>query len=711
MKIPIYVFLQITMLLWISSCSQSDSGHFQLCSEDETASVYILPGEPEYVHLAAQDLISDVEKITGKKIPLISSIEEGDNNCIIVGSANLIRDDERIKQIVGNDFDGLEGKWEAYRVKNYKRDKNYLVISGSDYRGTMFGIYDFIEQYLGVDPLYFWTDFEPEKKEKLSWPQINIEQEEPTFKYRGWFLNDEDLLTEWMESAGPRFIDYPFYSQVVNPKIMEKVVEAMLRLRYNLIIPASFIDIGNPPEKQLVDIAAARGVFLSMHHIEPMGVNGFTYRNYWKERGEDYKFSFYSNPEAMKEIWRVYAERWAEYPNVVWQIGLRGTADRPMWTDDPNIPKSDEFRGKLISDAMKVQMEIIKSVDAREEIPVTTTLWMEGSNLNKEGYLTFPDDVMVIFSDNSPGWELQPDFFETEREPGRKYGIYYHHQLWGTGPHLAQGVSPSKAYEIFKLAVDYDSHEYAILNVSNIREFPLGIEANAEIMYNFNEFDPDIFFAGWCEQRFGGAAKEAEAAYRQFFNSYQTHGERDMVFLLDGQMRSFGLGLLRNLKARLSEPQKNHKKLIDFNNRWVGNISIEEVAKKIYLQKEGMTKAGELAEQAQAKLNGQSLDFFEVNMIAQQKILLGINTWLDALVNATIAANDEDWKTSVSLLEDSMKGFDLIWEGKELGSRGEKWENWYRGDKKMNLPDVEKSTREVLETAQKSILELPQKLK
>jgi len=708
MKKSIYVLFQISIIIWLSSCSQFNKGHFQLCSGDKTASVYILPGEPEYVNLAVNDLISDVEKITGNKMPLVSSIEESSDNCIIIGSADHIKRNDRINQITGGDLDGLYGKWEAYRVKNYQGDKNYLVISGSDYRGTMFGIYDFIEHYLGVDPLYYWTDYEPEEQKELSWATIDINQQEPDFQYRGWFLNDEDLLTEWMEGAGPRFIDYPYYSQVVNPKIMEEVTEALVRLRYNLIIPASFVDIGNPPEKQLVDIAARRGVFLSMHHIEPMGVSGFTYRNYWKERGKEYKFSFYSNPEAMKEVWKHYAEMWSEYDNVIWQIGLRGTADRPMWTDDPTIPKSDEFRGKLISDAMKVQMDIIRSVDKRKEIPVTTTLWMEGSHLNKEGYLTFPEDVMIIFADNSPGWELQPDFFETEREPGRKYGIYYHHQLWGTGPHLAQGVSPSKAYEIFKLAVDHDSYDYGILNVSNIREFPLGLEANSAIMYNFNQFDPDSYLAEWCEKRFGEAAEEAEAAYSQFFDSYQTHGEDDMVFLLDGQMRSFGRGLLRNLNSRLSEPQKSHKKLTEFNNRWVGKISIEDVAKKVKLQKEGVAKAGELAEQARAKLEGQSLDFFEVNMIAQQKILLGINTWLDALLSATMEANEEDWKASVNMLEESMKGFELIWKGKELGSQGEKWKHWYRGDKKMNLPNVEKRTNEVLKTAQKSILELPE---
>ena len=699
MRKIIFFLLPISMILSLSSCSQSGRNKFVMTSKNTSADVYILPGEPDYLHLAVQDLISDVEKISGKKLSVITDLASSADHCIVIGTVDRIDMSSEVKEITGNDLAGLKGKWEAYRVKNYIKDKNYLVISGSDSRGTMFGIYDFIESYLEVDPLYFWTDREPQKQNVLSWSEINILQDEPTFAYRGWFINDEDLLTEWMDSPGPRYIDYPFYSQVANPGITERTVEALLRLRYNLLIPASFVDIGNPPEKLLVDAAAKRGVFLSMHHIEPLGVSGFTFFNYWKAKGKDYKFSFYSHPKEITEVWQAYAEKWAQYPNVIWQIGLRGIADRPMWMADPSIPESDSIRGKLISDAMKVQMDIIRSVDKREKIPVTTTLWMEGSNLNKAGHLTFPEDVMVIFSDNSPGWVLQPDFYETEREPGRKYGIYYHHALWGTGPHLAQGVPPSKTYEIFKLAVDYKSHHYAILNVSNVREFAIGLKASSDMLYNFNDFNPDAFLEEWCISRFGKAAKEAEAAYRQFFDSYQVHGEQNMVFLLDGQMRGRGLGMLRNLRASLTNPEKYKRDDSFLYDRRVGTIPFAEFAEKVNIQKESLEKAGELAEQARNKLDGQSLNLLETNLIAHQQILLGITTWLDALVRATDALDSGDLNTGLTSLEEAVNAFELIHAGKALGSRGEKWQHWYRGDTKMNLGSVEKSTLELLEIA------------
>ena len=242
--------------------------------------------------------------------------------------------------------DGLKGKWEAYRVETVG---SRLIIAGSDERGTMFGLYAFIEKYLGVDPLYYWASRPPQPRATLAWDSVKISSGEPTFRFRGWFINDEDLLTEWKDGGGKRQIDYPYYGQVVNREVMRAVAEALVRSRFNLIIPASFVDILNPPEEALVQECARRGVFVSQHHVEPLGVSAFSYFNYWKKRGRDLKYSYFSHPAEVREVWRAYAEKWAAYPNVIWQLGLRGIADRPMWLADPNTPQSDADRGRLIS--------------------------------------------------------------------------------------------------------------------------------------------------------------------------------------------------------------------------------------------------------------------------------------------------------------------------------------------------------------------------
>src|SRR2546428_11209556 len=63
-------------------------------------------------------------------------------------------------------------------------------------RGTIYAIYEFSEEFLGVDPLYYWTDHEPVGRALIELPAA-LDKHFPAavFKYRGFFINDEALLT------------------------------------------------------------------------------------------------------------------------------------------------------------------------------------------------------------------------------------------------------------------------------------------------------------------------------------------------------------------------------------------------------------------------------------------------------------------------------------------------------------------------------------
>jgi hypothetical protein len=472
------------------------------------------------VRLAAEDLASDVQKITGRKPE------------VVVGG--VLPDGPCVKLVTKGG-----GPWESYRVE---AKNGRLEIEGCDARGTMFGVYAFCEQYLKVDPLGFWSGREPAKRPELRWDSVLLASGSPSFKFRGWFINDEDLLTEWMEGGGTRNIDYPYYGQVVNREAMRAVVEALVRSRFNLIIPASFIDILNPPEAALVQECVRRGVFVSQHHVEPMGVSAFSYFNYWKARGRDLKYSYFSQPAEVREVWRVYAEKWAAYPNVIWQLGLRGIADRPMWMADATVPQSDEDRGRIISEAMSDQVKILEEVCPKQPRLMSTTLWAEGSILNQKGFLTVPEGTLIVFADNSPGWKWQQDFYETPRNPKYAYGVYYHHGLIGSGPHLAQVVPPHKTFEMMRTAREKGAGEYAIFNVANIREFVLGIDATAKMTWRMEGYEPDAWLDGWVKERFSAKQAEIVNAYKIYFNAYQIHDQQQVPFMMDGQMFGGGNG-------------------------------------------------------------------------------------------------------------------------------------------------------------------------
>lgn len=354
MKTNVFTCGAILMLSLLFTGCTSDADQWVLVKQDDVATVFLPETSTGPIRLAVQYLIGDVQKITGKKITVTHNPDQISGSAIIV--ANMQQPEERkLVSQINPDLDSLAGKWEAYavyRVQSFKNSENPLLMVGSDERGTMFAIYHFIEKYLQVDPFYYWNGMEPQKRDELVFDNVEIFQDEPDFKYRGWFMNDEDLITEFVNGAGQRDIDYRYYGQVVHPDVITRIFEALIRSRYNLTIPASFVDIMNPPERRLVEEAAKRGLFISQHHVEPVGVSAFTFSNYWKERGREPKYSFFSSRNEMEEVWEKYIAEWSKFPNVVWQIGLRGIADSPMWLTDSNIPQSDSARGALISEAM-----------------------------------------------------------------------------------------------------------------------------------------------------------------------------------------------------------------------------------------------------------------------------------------------------------------------------------------------------------------------
>ncbi|MDR2706033.1 MAG: glycosyl hydrolase 115 family protein [Planctomycetaceae bacterium] len=707
------------------------SEHFVLASPQQQSVIYVSEKEQECVKIAVQDLIGDVKKITGIELKITNSVSK-DDSVLIIGTADILENNTVLKSLKFELPENFSSKWECFRIENISSDK--LVICGSDERGTIFGIYDFLEKQLGVDPFYFWKDREPVKRSEISIQKLSVTSNEPTFRYRGWFINDEDLLTEWKEGGGNRNIDYPYYHQVVHPEIMDKITETLVRNKFNLIIPASFIDIMNPAEEELVKTASRRGVFLSQHHVEPLGVSAFSYFNYWKAKdGSKPLFSFYSNRDKLIEVWNLYAERWAKYPNVIWQIGLRGIADRPMWSTDPKIPQSDAKRGQIISEAIFVQQEIVRKFDHHDKPPMTVTLWAEGSQLFHQKFLKLPEEAIIIFSDNSPGWKFQNDFYSIEREANKLYGVYYHHQLWGSGPHLAQGISPRWTWTVFKETLEFPATDYAILNVSNIREFVLGLEVSGKILYNFKDFDSEKFMEQWTELNFPSKPKEIKKLYDDYFSAFVLHPTIKTPLLLDGLIKQRGLNILKTIQlyvtdntqfhknppkistvpikietthpvealrpAFINEQQKNDGKMLvgmGLSDAYPSVKTDDATLLMVQTQRKAFEEIAVNAKTILPMLTDKEQKFFKTNLIAQNEIMLALSDWYENIILARIILAYGHKDAAVEYLQRAVQSLERIDTARQFLTEDEKWQFWYRGDKKINLNDIVAKTAETL---------------
>ncbi len=667
-----------------------------LFDENAIADVFCHHGEARSLALAVEDLRNDLRAISGRTACIKRYLPRDEDGYVVVGS---LTNPGFAAWVAGRGVDtaAIAGRWEHYLISTFGDRRQNLLICGSDARGAIFGVYEVCQRCLGVDPLSVWTDNEPQRRERLVIAPLHVVDGPKTFRYRGIFINDEDLLTEWRSGGGRRYTTYPFYHQVVHQDIISKIAETALRLKMNLIIPASLIDIENPAEENLVRLVTERGLLVSQHHVEPLGVSHFTWDNYWAARGKQIPPSFVTQREAFREIWTHYVRRWAQYPGVLWQLGLRGRGDRPVWWNDPAVPPSDEERCALISQAYAMQYDILKNVLGSEDFECTATLWLEASDLQKAGVLTYPERAILVFADHGPTQMMRDDYFLTRREPSRRYGLYHHVAFWGDGPHLVDGTSLAKLHANYSNAVQRGDTAYSILNVCNVREFVIGMEAVAQMTWDFASFDCDEYLGHWLTRELGAeAAAAASAVYRQHMEAYVKLGSNRFggeLLLIDGITRILGNSLLDALAGTFQQPAFRHG---SWRERFASGADLAA-----WVQRELPSAISRwqavlgAAHEALPAVAPSRRQFFTDHFIVQAEIMHGLYAWCLALAHAVAASEAGDADARTRHLRDALFHMQKLLLDRRKAEHGA-WQNWYRGDKKMNLPSIVARMKDML---------------
>ncbi len=660
---------------------------------------------------AKNDFLSDLQKITGNKVSQTLA-----SKVFIAKVADIDFVNDVVFKNLTNLKGNLTGKWESYQV--FTKDGNLYII-GSDLRGTMWGMYHFMEKYLGVDPMYLWTGKTPTHQSNLVFDKIAINTAEPSFKFRGWFINDEDYLKGWKQFKGGMEDDsHNSRSTVITPEVSKMIIETMLRLRMNLIIPSSYNDILNPDEEIAVNEAAKRGLFISQHHIAPLGVSAYSFDDYFTKQGKEIPlYSYYSNPKKMEEVWETYVKAWTKYPDVVWQLGLRGRGDQAMWVMDPAIPKNDSIRGKIITDAVMAQYHLVKKYNPNAF--TTFTLWWEVARLMKQGYIKaneLPDDLTIVFADNSPGWGISPDFYTTERKANKHYGLYYHQQLWNTGPHFVQAIPPSKTYEVLNEAYQQQTN-YCIFNVGNIREFTLGLKAGANMLFDMKAFPNSSPIQDFCNGYYGKWAKKASSIYQAFFDHYLLD-KNDSFRTGFTEMPNSPYILDGNLAIRMEAMLDDFNHVLDLHlfksaswnvKKAYVSLTLESMPRfrepdgkvitwakehAIYLaeiekQKQNLAKVIDSATKLHQEMEGQAKEIFNVNLLAPAKMFYELMDCTAEVMEAMKAESTKDRKTAVVHLKKALSSIQKTNKIKQEVMMQGKWKNWYRNESNVKLEGYE----------------------
>ncbi|HKX83274.1 MAG TPA: glycosyl hydrolase 115 family protein [Pyrinomonadaceae bacterium] len=489
----------------ISVNSTLQKGDFKLVFNKRSASILVAPEDAAVVQIAAGDLALDVERVTGIRPAVVKDAHRSSPNAVIAGTLGK-------SALVGElaargkiDIAQLRGKWESFLIATVKNPlpniDSALLIVGSDRRGTAFGIYE-LSQSIGVSPWYWWADVTPEHRDDLLISPGTFLADQPSVRYRGIFLNDEDWgLQPWAaKTFEPETVD-------IGPKTYSKIFELLLRLKANTLWPAMHEVTrpfnSNPKNRKVADDYA---IVMGSSHAEPMLRNNV---REWKHEKNSY--NFVTNPRGVTEYWEQRIRDNGRYENV-YTIGMRGIHDSPILGT-----KSQAERITLLEKIFSVQRGLIAKhvLPDIEKVPQIFCPYKEVLADYRAG-LSVPDDVTIVFPDDNFGYIRQVPSVEEQKRKGG-FGVYYHISYLGRPLSYLwlNSTPPALIWQEMSKAYENGMREIWIVNVGDIKPGEIGMEFFLQMAYDAGKWTVENqheFLREWARREFGSSRSADIAA-------------------------------------------------------------------------------------------------------------------------------------------------------------------------------------------------------
>ena len=447
----------------------SFAGEGVLLNGDGPVKIYAGGDADKGVMRAVGDLCTDLGKVTGTAGTVTGDRQEAH---IVVATDKAMKAREKFIISIA------EGR---------------ITITGSDKRGTIYGIYELSRQ-LGVSPWYYWADVPVMRHDRIWVKAGSYTDGEPAVRYRGLFLNDEaPCLTSWVKHAfGTNYGGHAFY---------EKVFELILRLKGNFLWPAMWNWAFYADDPLNSKTADEMGIIIGTSHHEPMARNHQEWVRHRKEYGA---WNYRTNKAVLDRFFREGIARMKGTEDIV-TIGMRGDGDEAM---------SEDADTRLLLDIVKNQRRIIKEVTGRpaRETPQVWALYKEVLDYYDKG-MRVPDDVLMLLCDDNWG-NVRRVPTAKERQHRGGWGLYYHVDYVGAPRNTKWlNVTPAQnMVEQLSLAFDYGIDRMWILNVGDLKPMEYPIQLFMDMAWRgaaqLNDARPHL--EEFCRQQFGSEqAREA----------------------------------------------------------------------------------------------------------------------------------------------------------------------------------------------------------
>ncbi len=617
----------------------------------------VWPQQPEAVRRALADVKADWCKVFGRLPVVLAKPPKSHTGPLVY----LGLTGDWPKDLVAKPLTGAESF--VLRAAKDAGGRKALVAAGADARGAIYAAYALSEEILGVDPWYYWVDKEPIRRTRIDVAAgLNKRFGPPTFTYRGWFINDEDLL------AG--FAPDPLGENIISMVMWDRIYETILRLRGNMVVPGTFTF----PDERCWALAARRGLALNMHHIQVVGLN--TYR--WPK---GVPFSYTTHPKIMERHWQTCIDTLKDY-EVVWTVGYRGKHDRPFWADQKHLPTA-KARGELISRVIARQVAMIRK--AQPKAAIISNLWVEGAGLYRQGHLKLPDGVIAVWPDGGTG---------SIRDSGQVkagQGIYYHTAMVnGWANQLTEIVPAGRIYNQVGRFIRAGATSYFLVNVSDVRPVPLSTDCAMRMVWNaapyINKTDDqnqDAFLADWSRRQFGpDMAARVAAVYKRYFYIPYMRQRRMGENGLASQLILIDRGAAGLIKA--AKP--------------LGKNVLTSCRASLKFSSDGRKLLAALladAEPLAAKVPAGRKNFYQAHVLTPIQIHLHYLSMMESYCRSLEAYGAGDKAQAIAHAEAALHAGDELLASMAKAEYG-KWSGWYRGEMFVGVDSSRDIARKLL---------------
>lgn len=485
-------YAQVTL-----SADKKGKADFPLVTRSQKAVVCYDKTDFEVVKKVVSLFVEDVERVTGKQIQTYASVPSRAEAIIVVGTLGKSKQIDRLAASGKIDVSSIRGGWEQYLVNLVESPfpgiGKALVIAGSDRRGTAYGLFS-VSEAIGVSPWYWWADAPVAKRKELNLHVNRYVSHQPTVKYRGIFINDEDWgLLRWAKHT------FEKDRGNIGPKTYAKVCELLLRLKGNYLCPAmheASTAFNKIPENKLV--ADSFAIVMGSSHCEPLLFNT---ASEWdkKSMGE---WNYDTNKEGINKALKQRVVENSPYENV-YTLALRGLHDKAM-SGSSDMRERAVTLGKALADQRRILTDVTGTPG--NEIPQAFTPYKEVLDVYNEG-LELPDDVTIIWSDDNYGYMKRLSSAREQKRSGRA-GVYYHASYLGK-PHdnlWMNTTPPALMYEELRKAYDTTADRIWLLNAGDIKSCEFAVTLFLAMAYDIDSFNYDnisTYQAHWLCGMFG----------------------------------------------------------------------------------------------------------------------------------------------------------------------------------------------------------------